>query len=69
MSGFLGHPKSVWRYVAIRRVGDILAASAVIATAALGIWAGAIVLIAQIGVAAATDLAFFSALSDSRGEA
>lgn len=65
MSGlFIGHPKSVWRYVAIRRVGDILSASAVIATAAFGIWAGAAILLTQVWVAAITDLSFFAALSD-----
>lgn len=60
----LPRSKKMWRYLALRRIGDISPAIAVLATALVGIYAGMVVLLFQAAVGLFTDISFFEAFRD-----
>ena len=62
MMDTLKQGKKVWRYVFVKQTGTILDILAVVATASLGLYAGAAVLCLRFVAGAFTDLTFFSAL-------
>lgn len=64
MSPPLARSRATLRYLALRRVGDVLPAVAVILTALVGIYAGAVVLLIQATVGFFTDLSFFEAFRE-----
>jgi hypothetical protein len=59
--------RKTFRYVAFKRLSDLTAPIAVVATAILGIWAGIVVLIIQTGIGTLVDLAFMAAVKENGG--